>query len=360
MKNAEPVPDPVRGRYAPSPTGLLHLGNARTALAAWLSVRAQRGTFVWRLEDLDGPRTVPGMAEAALRDLAWLGLDWDEGPGWAEGGTGRDEGAGCNAGDVPQPFPLSTFPSSVPESGPHAPYHQSARGAIYEAALRQLAETGRLFPCRRSRRDLAGLASAPHGAEGLPPYPREWRPQALAADWFETEADCALRFRVSDGLVCFDDRVQGRVCEDVAAAVGDFVLRRRDGLYAYQLAVVVDDLAMGITEVVRGADLLDSTARQIQLIEALGGNPPAYAHVGLVVNEAGEKLSKRDAALSLAALREAGVAPEAVVGWLGWSLGLWEVPCPARALVERFAWKHVSPGTVVAPGDLPDRLCAAR
>jgi glutamyl-tRNA synthetase len=167
---------------------------------------------------------------------------------------------------------------------------------------------------------------------------------------------------VADGRVCFDDRVQGRVCENVAEAVGDFVLRRRDGLTAYQLAVVVDDLAMEITEVVRGADLLDSTARQIQLVEALGGTPPAYAHVGLVVNEAGEKLSKRDAALGLAALREAGVAPEAVAGWLGWSLGLLAapVPTPARALIERFAWKHVSPGTIVAPGDLHVLLLRAR
>ncbi len=290
MKNAAPVPGRVRGRYAPSPTGLLHLGNARTALAAWLSVRAQGGVFVWRLEDLDGPRTVPGAADAARRDLAWLGLSWDEGPDAATG----------------------------VEHGPHAPYHQSARSAPYDAALRHLAATGRLFPCRRSRRDLAGLASAPHGADGLPPYPRAWRPDALPDGWLDAAPDAALRFRVADGTTCFDDRVQGRVCEAVAEAVGDVVLRRRDGFYAYQLAVVVDDLAMGITEVVRGADLLGSTARQIQLAEALGGAAPAYAHVGLVVNAAGEKLSKRDAPLGLSALREAGVAPEAVVGWLGW------------------------------------------
>ena len=323
-----------RGRYAPSPTGAIHVGNARTALAAWLSARAQGGAFVWRLEDLDGPRVVPGMAEAARRDLAWLGLDWDEGPD-AETGVDR---------------------------GPHAPYHQSARGAHYEAALERLARAGRLFPCRRSRRDLAGLASAPHGPDhgpdGAPPYPRAWRPGALPEGWLGAATDCALRFRVDDGLVCFDDRVRGRVCEDTAADVGDFVLKRRDGLYAYQLAVVADDLAMGITEVVRGADLLGSTARQIGLIEALGGTPPAYAHVGLVVNERGEKLSKRDGALALGALRDRGARPEAVAGWLGWTLGLLPdpAPCPAADLVARFRWSLVPPGPVVADGALADRL----
>ncbi len=297
----------ARGRYAPSPTGLIHLGNARTALAAWLSVRAQAGTFVWRLEDLDGPRVVAGMAEAALRDLAWLGLDWDEGPG----------------------------------KDPHAPYQQSARADGYEQALAQLAASGRLFPCRRSRRDLQSLATAPHGREGLPPYPKAWRPTRLAWDWYDVPpGDAALRFRVADGTVCFDDAVQGRMCEDVAMDVGDFVLKRRDGVYAYQLAVVVDDLAMGITEVVRGADLLDSTARQIQLVEALGGQPPGYAHLGLVLNTSGEKLSKRDEALSLASLREKGVSPEQVCGVLGQTLGLLDAPLPATAyaLVTRFRW----------------------
>lgn len=296
-----------RGRYAPSPTGLIHLGNARTALAAWLSIRSQGGTFVWRLEDIDGPRVVPGMTEAALRDLAWLGLDWDEGP----------------------------------ESGPHAPYRQAERSAHYEAALRHLAQTGRLFPCRRSRRDLQSLASAPHGRDGLPPYPQAWRPRTLPPDWYaQPPADAALRFRVADGTVCFSDRVQGQVCEDTAAEVGDFVLKRRDGVYAYQLAVVADDLAMGITEVVRGADLLDSTARQIQLFEALGGEAPAFAHLGLVLNAEGEKLSKRDAGLSLAALREAGLTAEQVCGALAHSLGLVETPAPIAAsmLIPRFRW----------------------
>lgn len=261
----------MKGRYAPSPTGLIHVGNARTALAAWLSVRSQSGTFIWRLEDLDGPRVIPGMAEAAMEDLAWLGLDWDEGP-----------------------------------------YVQSERSVFYEVALARLAAAGRLFPCRRSRKDLQSIASAPHGPEGSSPYPAVFRPQSrpehLEPGWFEQLSDAAIRFKVHDRLVEWIDRVYGRQTERVDQTVGDFVLKRRDGLYAYQLAVVVDDLLMGITEVVRGADLLDSTARQIQLIEALGGTRLVYAHVPLVVNAQGEKLSKRDAGLTLRSLREEGNA----------------------------------------------------
>lgn len=325
----------VRGRYAPSPTGLIHLGNARTALAAWLSVRSQRGSFVWRVEDLDGPRTVPGLAASQLVDLAWLGLDWDEGP---------------DAG------------------GPHAPYLQSERTGLYEAALARLAAAGRLFPCRRSRKDLQGLASAPHGSEG-PPYPPELRPVELPADWYsqyraelETSprsaasvGSAALRFRVEPGEVRFTDRIYGPVAERVDETVGDFVLQRRDGLFAYQLAVVVDDLAMGITEVVRGADLLSSTARQIQLIEALGGTPPAYAHVPLVVGPEGEKLSKRDGALTLRSLRESGVRPERVAGLLGASLGLLPAgeECAPRDLVPIFAWERVPRGEWRLPATLP-------
>jgi glutamyl-tRNA synthetase len=172
----------VRGRYAPSPTGLIHLGNARTALAAWVSVRSRGGTFVWRLEDLDLPRVVPGMAALQMEDLAWLGLDWDEGP------------------DV---------------GGPHAPYEQSRRFALYEEALARLAAAGRLFPCRRSRKDLQSLASAPHGPEGGAPYPIGFRPQSLEPGWLEGCADAALRFLVHDRPVVWHDRVFGEQVEQV-------------------------------------------------------------------------------------------------------------------------------------------------
>ncbi|HEV7786893.1 MAG TPA: tRNA glutamyl-Q(34) synthetase GluQRS [Thermoanaerobaculia bacterium] len=303
-----------RGRYAPSPTGMIHLGNARTALAAWLSVRSRGGTFVWRVEDLDRPRVVPGLAAAQMEDLAWLGLDWDEGP------------------DV---------------GGPHAPYVQSERSDLYEAALRRLAAAGRLFPCRLSRRDLQAVASAPHGAEETP-YPASLRPVNLEPDWFErlcgmARPDAAIRFRVGEELVSFTDRVFGLITERVDQAVGDFVLKRRDGLYAYQLAVVVDDLAMGIDDVVRGADLLASTARQIQLIAALGGAPPAYTHVPLIVKSQGEKLSKRDQSLTLRSLREEGAKPEAVTGSLARSLGLLDRPEPCRPadLISQFSWERI-------------------
>jgi glutamyl-tRNA synthetase len=312
-----PEPRPPRGRYAPSPTGMIHVGNARTALAAWLSVRSRDGTFVWRVEDLDRPRVVPGMAEAQMTDLAWLGLDWDEGP------------------DV---------------GGPHAPYLQSERSAFYEEALLRLAEAGRLFPCRLSRKDLQAMASAPHGGEEAP-YPVSLRPRELAPDWFERRSDAALRFLVDDRPVSFTDRVFGPVTERVDLAVGDFVLERRDGLYAYQLAVVVDDLAMGIDDVVRGSDLLASTARQIQLIAALGGVPPAYAHVPLMVSSRGEKLSKRDQGLTLRSLREEGANPEAVAGYLAHSLGLLDrsEPCRPADLIPLFAWKKIGRADWVLP-----------
>jgi glutamyl-tRNA synthetase len=317
----------VRGRYAPSPTGRLHVGSARTALAAWLSARAQGGTFIMRVEDLDGPRTVPGMAEAILEDLAWLGLDWDEGPA---------------------------------RGGPHAPYIQSERHLFYEAALERLHDLGRLFPCRRSRKDLLRLATAPHGSDGLPPYPGALRPRTLAPGWFEAHrngaSDAALRFGVHDPPVTFEDRVYGVLNEPVRETVGDFVLKRRDGVYAYQLAVVVDDLMMGVNEVVRGEDLLASTARQIQLIEALGGARPVYAHVPLVAGAEGQKLSKRDRSLTIQALREAGVLAEALVGYLGYSLGLLPepVPCTPADLIASFEWERVSKD----PWRLPDELDA--
>jgi glutamyl-tRNA synthetase len=327
-----PPATPQRGRYAPSPTGLIHVGNARTALVAWLSARSRGGAFVWRLEDLDPPRVVPGMAEAAIADLRWLGLDWDEGP------------------DV---------------GGPYEPYVQSLRSAMYEEAIDRLAAAGRLFPCRRSRKDLQTLASAPHGPEGTAPYPAAFRPGRLDPDWLErlrssAKPDAALRFLVHDRPVEWIDRVYGPQTERVDRTVGDFVLRRRDGLWAYQLAVVVDDLLMEIDEVVRGADLLDSTARQIQLTEALGGKPPAYAHVPLVVNAQGEKLSKRDAGLTLRSLREAGVRPDALVGYLGWSLGLLEQPepCTAAELVDRFSWERIGTESWVLPEDLAGPLAS--
>lgn len=324
------TPAHPRGRWAPTPSGALHVGNARTALVAWLSIRRQGGTFVWRLEDLDGPRTVPGMAEASRGELRWLGLDWDEGGG---------------------------------HDGPFPPYVQSARTEFYEAALGRLAAKDRLFPCRLSRSDLKNLATAPHGRQGLPPYPKELRPKKLSPSWFaeldlEENPDVALRFKVDELPVTFRDLVDGEVTERVDVEVGDFVLKRRDGVFAYQLAVVVDDLEMEIDEVVRGRDLLDSTARQIQLFEALGGPVPVFAHLPLVLNFRGQKLSKRDEGLTLAALREAEISPERLVGYLAWSLGLTSTarPTTPAELVEGFAWEKLRRADWVLPADLVAEL----
>jgi glutamyl-tRNA synthetase len=320
--DAEPGVTP-RGRYAPSPTGLLHVGNARTALVAWLSVRSRAGTFVWRLEDLDPPRIVPGAAEAACADLAWLGIDWDEDP---ESG------------------------------GPFGPYVQSERSDVYEAALRMLRDAGRLFPCLLSRKEIASISSAPQAGEEEAPYPVSARPASLDPDWYERlpeRGGASLRFRVDDSAVRFVDRVHGKVEQRVA---GDFVLKRRDGLYAYQLAVAVDDWLMQVDEVVRGSDLLGSTARQIQLLEALGARRPVHAHVPMVLTAEGEKLSKRDASLTLRSLRDSGVRSSQLVGYLAWTLGLLDRPAPAtpRELLATFAWSRIPREDFRLPVDFPD------
>ncbi len=315
----------VRGRFAPSPTGELHLGNARTALLAWLQVRAAGGTFVMRVEDLDPPRVRPGMMETQLEELRWLGLDWDEGP---------DLG------------------------GAYGPYLQSERADRYEAALRHLAEGGHLYECLCSRKDIAAAASAPHGGEEEGPrYPgtcRDLSPAELAT---RTQGrPTALRLRVPQGQICFQDLLHGRMCFDPAAETGDFVVRRKDGIAAYQLAVVVDDAAMRITHVLRGADLLSSTARQLLLYRALGCEPPQWLHVPLLLAPGGERLAKRHRPVSLRQLRESGTRPEAVVGWLAASCGLaerGEKLIPAE-LIGRFSIERLPREPSTVPADLAE------
>jgi glutamyl-tRNA synthetase len=295
----------IRGRFAPSPTGSLHLGNARTALLAWLHARSGGGRFVMRVEDLDPGRVRAGIMEAQLADLRWLGLDWDEGP------------------DV---------------GGPHAPYLQTERTGLYRQALRRLAEAGLLFRCTCTRRDLAQAASAPHGpGEEGPRYPGRCRAHRVEPGEVERTAGVALRLRVEPGEVRFDDGVQGP-CRFEPAEAGDFVVRRKDGVAAYQLAVVVDDAAMEITHVLRGADLLSSTARQLLLYRTLGLRAPAWVHVPLLLGPDGERLAKRHGAVSLSELRAAGAGPAAVVGWLASTCGLAEPgeETSAAELVERF------------------------
>ena len=287
---------PYRGRFAPSPSGWLHLGNARTALLAWLRARAAGGTFVIRVEDLDGPRTKPEALLGNLEELRWLGLDWDEGP------------------DV---------------GGPHAPYLQSQRTELYEAALRKLQDAGLTFPCYLSRRELAEVGSAPHGPSSAVYGEAERRAsQQLAPGKAAEGRQPSIRFAVPDRSLHFTDALAGPQSVDVLRQVGHFVIRRSDGLFAYQLAVVVDDAAMGITEVVRGADLLESTAAQLLLYEALGHRPPTFAYAPLMLDEEGKRLAKRRGSRTLHELRAAGVAPEQLVGTLAHGLDLIPEPSP--------------------------------
>ncbi|MGB8853507.1 MAG: glutamate--tRNA ligase family protein [Pirellulales bacterium] len=268
----------LRGRLAPTPTGYLHIGHARTfALAA---ARAGAAGLVMRIEDLDAPRCRPEYTAAALDDLRWLGLTWTEGP------------------DV---------------GGPHPPYVQSERTAWYLDVWRRLEAAGAIYPSPHSRRDVEAAATAPHAADDAEPiFPASLRP----ARWERATAPggVAWRFRVPDGRVIeFQDALQGVVRRTAGVDFGDFVVWRRDDLAAYELAVVADDHAMEIAEVVRGADLLTSTARQILLYEALGWQPPAFCHAPLVCDAAGRRLAKRTAGLAIRELRAAGWSPEAVL-----------------------------------------------
>lgn len=272
----------ITTRFAPSPTGDLHLGGAWTALASWALARSAGGRTVLRIEDIDTPRVVSGSAERIVADLAWLGLDWDEGP-----------------------------------------ITQSSRTAVYDAALARLDAAGLTYPCDCSRAEIARAASAPHAGEdsGEAIYPGTCRDAPRERD---SKRLPATRLRVPAGAhVAFEDAVRGAVEEDVARAVGDFVLRRGDGVFAYQLVVAIDDAEMGVSHVVRADDLLGSTARQLLLMRLLGHpTTPAYAHVPLVVAPDGARLAKRTPGATTRELAAAGVAPEEIVGALARGLGL--------------------------------------
>lgn len=285
-----------RGRLAPTPTGYLHLGHGRTFFLAAKRAEEAGGALIFRIEDLDPQRCRPEFVQAALEDLRWLGLRWHEGP---------DRG------------------------GPCAPYAQSARTASYLKAWARLRDAGAIYPCRRSRRELRETAAvtppSPLDADeqdAEPLYPPAWRPPLRAGCAAAEPSDANWRFRVPDGrVIAFDDAVFGPCTFVAGRDFGDFVVRRRDGVPAYELAVVVDDAAMGITEVVRGADLLRSTARQILLAEALGLKSPSWCHLPLVRDADGQRLAKRTAGLSLRELKAAGLTPQEVLKKAGVGLG---------------------------------------
>ncbi len=281
------------GRYAPSPTGQLHLGNLRTALLAWLHARLSCSVFILRIDDLDAPRNRPGSLEQIIEDLHWLGLDWDEGP------------------DV---------------GGDNGPYLQSQRLEFYERAFVNLQGAARVFPCRCSRKDITHALSAPHLVQIAPIYPGTCRPANFKnrvpgqrGNWRGT---FAWRFAVGDKVIHYEDKLWGRQQQNLGNAVGDFVVKRRDGLYAYQLASVVDDGLMGVTDVVRGEDLLDSTPRQIALMKALNILQPNFWHVPLLQDDFGQRMSKRDGSNSLEQWRVQNYSPAKLVGNFAYTLGL--------------------------------------
>ena len=299
----------VVGRFAPSPSGRMHLGNVLCALLAWLSVRSRDGKYILRIEDLDPDRCPRHYADLIEDDLRWLGLDWDE------GGS---------------------------QGGPDGSYYQSERTAIYQHYFEILQEKGLIYPCFCSRAALHA-ASAPHLSDGRVIYAgtcRDMTADEIAAAMQKRKP--AARLRVPDRTVAFVDGVQGLYAEHLHTECGDYIIRRSDGVFGYQLAVVVDDALEGVNEVVRGCDLISSAPRQIWLHETFGFTPPAFYHMPLLNAPDGRRLSKRDADLDLGVLRER-FTPEALVGALACAAGLIDRPEPvaARELIPGFSWARV-------------------
>ena len=296
------------GRFAPSPSGRMHLGNVFSAMLAWLSVRSQNGEMVLRIEDLDPDRCRPEYAETLKDDLRWLGLDWDR--------------------------------EQIP---------QSRRSAAYEAQFQRLQAQGLIYPCYCTRGELHA-ASAPHASDGRFIYAgtcRNLTPEERAA---KTKAP-AWRLVVPDRVYGFTDGLQGTFSENLARDCGDFIVRRADGVYAYQLAVVTDDGQGGVTQVVRGMDLLDSTPRQLYLYELLGLQAPEFYHVPLLTAPDGRRLSKREKDLDLGALRMTH-SPEQLLGKLAFLAGILDQPeaASAKDLAAVFRWEKVKKEPIVLHG----------
>ncbi len=300
----------IVGRFAPTPSGRLHLGNLLCALLAWLSARSQGGRVLLRIENLDTARTSLDYARQLEQDLAFLGLDWDE--GGSKGGS-------------------------------HAPYYQHLRSRWYESQLEVLQRQGLVYPCFCSRAQLHA-AQAPHASDGEYIYNgacRDLSPEEVAQR--ASTRPPALRLRVPSDEICFTDGHYGPVRQNLDAECGDFILRRSDGVFAYQLAVVADDAAMGVTQVVRGRDLLSSTPRQLYLYRLLGFRPPQFIHTPMLLASDGRRLSKRDQDLSLDTLRGQGLTARAIIGRLAFAAGLLDRPVPvsSQELLPIFDWEKV-------------------
>lgn len=289
------------GRFAPTPSGRLHLGNIFCAMLAYLSVRRQGGRFLLRIEDVDVPRCPRRLAQQCIDDLAWLGFTWDE-----------------------------------------PPLYQSDRTDIYRAYLDQLTAAGHIYPCFCTRAQLMSLA-APNLGDTQVVYQRTCANLSAgeAAERARTRAP-ALRLRVPDEEIAFTDGLFGQQRENLARDCGDFILQRSDGLYGYQLAVVVDDALQGVTEVVRGRDILSATPRQLYLQRLLGFDMPSYVHIPLLVDAQGRRLAKRDKDLDLSALAQR-FAPADILGMLAYSAGLLDEvrPVTLEALIPLFDWRKV-------------------
>lgn len=289
----------VCGRFAPSPTGRMHLGNVFSALLSWLSARAQGGTWLLRIEDIDPQRSRHEYADMLMDDLQWLGLEWDGKPCW-----------------------------------------QSQRGDIYARYLLQLTDAGLIYPCYCTRADILAT-QAPHESDGRVVYKGTCRNLPPGA----RKGPAALRMKVPDegrGIVTFTDGHYGTHTVDLTTQCGDFIVRRKDGAWAYQLAVVVDDALMGINEVVRGRDLLLSSPQQIYLAQQLGFTPPRFTHLPLLCNTAGQRLSKRDKSLDMGCLRQR-FTPNQIIGLLAHAAGLQPTPdaVSVQSLVKTFSWNKV-------------------
>ena len=290
------------GRFAPTPSGRMHLGNVLSGLLAWLSARSRGGEMLLRIEDLDTLRCSAENAALVREDLRWLGLDWDY------------------------------------EQPP-----QSTRSDYYEEILARLAEAGEVYPCWCTRGDLKNAPNAPHASDGHPIYPGTCRALSAAERAAKMAKKAPLwRLRVPEESLSFVDGHYGRYEEDLERECGDFILRRADGVFAYQLAVTADDIAAGVTQVVRGRDLLSSTPRQLYIYHLLGAAPPRYWHAPLLTAPDGRRLSKRDKDLDLGLLRERFTASE-LIGRLGHAAGLLDrpEPCTPKDLIPLFDWKKI-------------------
>lgn len=321
----------MKGRFAPSPTGRMHLGNVYSALLSWLSAKSQGGQWVLRIEDLDPQRSRRAFAEQCEEDLRWLGLTWDEGGLTGGAGSGADIEHRLNG-------------VQIAFEGMNS-YIQSERGEIYQHYLDLLSQKGLTYPCYCTRADIMAT-QAPHESDGRIVYAGTCRPTALNSKLSTlntTTRKPATRLIVPDEEIAFVDGHYGPQQVNLAHHCGDFVLRRADGAWAYQLAVVVDDALMDITEVVRGRDLLLSAPQQIYLYRLLGFDVPKFCHLPLLCNEAGQRLCKRDKSLDLGEVRKSGKSAQQVIGQLAHWAGIIDRPeaVSAHELIAHFRWENV-------------------